>query len=134
MPHGTGIRAPLAGIVVRVDKDVGEAAEEYRPLVRLVVLDVLHVIAHVPHDVAARLQPGASARLIVDDRPGARHACRVLMVDPVIDAASGTCRVKLELPNPKHQVAAGSRATVHFDLPGAAAGSAKAQDPAERRP
>lgn len=109
------VRAPLDGVVTRRLRDVGEAAEEFQPLLQLVVLDVLHVMAHVPHALAATLEPGDTAHLVLDDQPDRRYPCRVLMVDPVIDAASDTRRVKLELPNPKHQVAAGSRATVVFD-------------------
>lgn len=114
------IRAPMAAVVKTRVRDPGEAAQEFEPLLELVVLDPLHVIAHVPHDLAARLEPGARARLVVDAQPDRRHPCRVLVVDPVIDAASGTCRVKLELPNPKRQVAAGARAAVVFDLPATA--------------
>jgi len=119
------IRAPLAAIVTSRIQDVGEAAEEYRPVLKLVVLDTLDVIAHVPSQAALRLRPGMAAQLVVDNLPDVRHACRVAMVDPVVDAASDTCRTKLELPNPDHKVAAGSRCTVYFDLTAAPKAPAK---------
>ena len=128
------LRAPLAGIVVRRLRDVGEAAEEDRPLIRLVALDVLHVIAYVPPDVAARLRPGQAATLALDGPPARRHRCTILMVDPVVDPASATCRVKLELRNAQRQVLAGSRGTVHFALPSPRTRPAAASADAERRP
>lgn len=127
------IRAPLAAIVTRRIQDVGEAAEEYRPVMQLVVLDILHVIAHVPARAALKLRPGMPAELVVDDQPNARHACRVAVVDPVVDAASGTCRAKLELRNPDHKVAAGSRCTVYFDLTATPKAPVKAPGNAERK-
>lgn len=128
------IRAPMAGIITRRIQDMGEAAEEFQPLVQLVVLDVLHVMAHVPQDVAAALKPGDAAEVVLDGKPDVRHPCRVLVIDPVIDAASETVRVKLELPNPKYQVAAGARATVIFPQGQADAGPKAAPTGAERRP
>lgn len=127
------LRAPLAGIVVRRLRDVGEAAKEDQPLLRLVVLDVLHVIAYVPPDVAARLRPGQAATLELDGPPASRHRCVVLMVDPVADPASSTCRVKLELRNAKRQVLAGSRGTVQFTLPPPQGRTGKSPADAERR-
>ena len=36
------------------------------------------------------------------------------VVDPVIDAASDTFRVRLLLPNPRNAIPAGVRCSVHF--------------------
>jgi len=128
------IRAPLAGIVLRRLEDVGEAALEDRPVLRLVVLDVLHVIAYVPYPLASKLKVGMAARVALDDQPEARLPCRVLMVDPMVDAASDTCRVKLELANPDHKVAAGSRATVLFDTGPSPTAAVAPPVPEQRRP
>ena len=40
--------------------------------------------------------------------------CEVLVVDPVVDAASGSLRVRLGLPNPDHAIPAGLRCRVRF--------------------
>jgi RND family efflux transporter MFP subunit len=110
------IRAPMAGIVLRRLRDVGEAAEEYEPVLRLVVLDVLHVVAYVAPELAARLRPGGAARLALDTAPDRKLPCAILMVDPLVDAASGTCRVQLELANRDGSVIAGSKGTLDFGL------------------
>ena len=78
--------------------------------------------------------PGAAAEWTPDGTPGVRTLCVLLVIDPVIDAASETVRVKRELPNPKHGVAAGARATVTFPQGRADPGPTPAPDRAERRP
>ena len=42
------------------------------------------------------------------------HTARVKVVDPVIDAASGTFGVRLELPNPNYRLPAGLKCKVRF--------------------
>ena len=39
------------------------------------------------------------------------------MVDAIIDAASGTFGMQLELPNPGHRIPAGVTCAVNFGLP-----------------
>jgi multidrug efflux pump subunit AcrA (membrane-fusion protein) len=46
------------------------------------------------------------------------YSARITVIDRVIDAASGTFRIRLELPNPKNEIPAGLRCKVKF--PGAA--------------
>jgi HlyD family secretion protein len=110
------IRAPLAGVIVRRLQDVGESAEMQKPLMRLVVLDVLHAVVYVPPALGTRLKPGDVAQVELEGQPGTLRPCKVAMVDPLVDAGSSTVRVKLELPNADGKVIAGSRASVRFDL------------------
>jgi len=116
------VRAPLAGVIMRRLLDVGESAEMQKPLMRLVVLDLLHAVVYVSPAVGARLQPGDTAHVAVEGHAGPPRPCKVVMVDPLVDAGSSTVRVKLELPNPDGTLIAGSRVTVTFQLdPSAAA-------------
>ncbi len=39
---------------------------------------------------------------------------RVVVVDPVVDAASGTVGIRLELPNPNYRLPAGLKCKVQF--------------------
>ena len=119
------VRAPMAGIVLRRLQDVGEIAEVTKPVVRLVVLDVVHIMAYVPLDVATKLRPGMVAKAKFDEQPDALHECRLIMVDPVADAASMTTRIKLELANPEGKLPAGHRVTVYLDLGAAPASGGK---------
>jgi multidrug efflux pump subunit AcrA (membrane-fusion protein) len=40
----------------------------------------------------------------------------VTVVDPVVDAASGTIGIRLELPNPGHRLPAGTKCEVRFPI------------------
>ena len=108
------VRSPVTGVLFRELAHVGEATLEEKPLFRLVVLDVLHVVAYVSPEAAARLRVDQPAQLELAGAPGPRHACKIIMVDPVIEAGSTTCRVKLALPNSEHKTQAGARGTVYF--------------------
>jgi multidrug efflux pump subunit AcrA (membrane-fusion protein) len=46
--------------------------------------------------------------------PGSYKA-KVVVVDKVIDAASGTLGVRLQLPNPDNKIPAGIKCTVEFE-------------------
>lgn len=110
------VRAPLAGVIMRRLLDVGESAEMQKPLMRLVVLDLLHAVVYVSPAIGARLKPGDTAHVELEGHAGAPQPAKVVMVDPLVDAGSSTVRVKLELPNPEGKLIAGSRVNVTFQL------------------
>jgi len=110
------VRAPLAGVIVRRLLDLGESAEMQKPLMRLAVLDVLHAVVYVAPAIGRRLKPGDIAQVAVEGEAGPPRNCKIVMVDPMVDAGSSTVRVKLELPNADGKVIAGSRAKVTFTL------------------
>ncbi len=120
------IRAPFAGVIVRRLQDVGESAEMQKPLMRLVVLDVLHTVVYVSPTIGMRLKPGDTAQVEIEGEAGPPRACKVAMVDPMVDAGSSTVRVKIETPNADRKVIAGSRAKVRFELRPAVAAPGKA--------
>jgi len=114
------IRAPIDGVVVDRFVGPGEFVEQ-RPLVRLAAIDPLRVDVLVPAAAFGRVQPGQAARVmpeLFDSRP---QQAVVSTVDRVIDAASNTFRVRLELPNPGGALPAGLRCKVDLGLPGAQA-------------
>jgi hypothetical protein len=45
---------------------------------------------------------------------GSRYKATVKVIDRVLDAASGTFGVRLELPNPQHRIPAGVRCRADF--------------------
>jgi hypothetical protein len=51
---------------------------------------------------------------VLDGAPETAHECSVLVIDRVIEAASNTIRVKLELDNRDGKVAAGSKGNITF--------------------
>lgn len=105
------IRAPADGIVTRIHKDAGESVERLETVAELVQLDPLEVVLNLPAATRGRYAAGQPARVLSDDQAAA-HAATVTMVDPVIDYASGTYRVKLSVPNGDGKLQAGVPVTV----------------------
>jgi multidrug efflux pump subunit AcrA (membrane-fusion protein) len=67
--------------------------------------------------VLARLHSGverATADVSPENPVGQVYKVKVTIVDRVIDAASGTFGVRLELPNPKYRLPAGLKCKVSF--------------------
>jgi multidrug efflux pump subunit AcrA (membrane-fusion protein) len=74
----------------------------------------------VPAAMVGKIAPGQPAR-VVAAVGGSRFSAKVAMVDRVIDAASGTFVVRLDLPNPQLKVPVGSMCTAEFGAAAVAA-------------
>ena len=112
----TVIRAPDDGEVFRLAVREGEAAEPLHPVFSMVTVDPLDVIAYVPIDTVGHIRVGTTASLKLEGIAPAPLQCTVKVVDRVSDPASGTYRVKLSVPNPDRQIAAGARGNLTFVL------------------
>jgi RND family efflux transporter MFP subunit len=111
------VRSPINGVVVERSMNPGELADNRdarRPILKLANVGVLHVEALLPLDAHRQVRKGQSAIVIPENPIGGRHPATVKVVDPVIDAASGTFGVRLELPNPGQAIPAGVKCRVVF--------------------
>lgn len=93
----TEIRAPFSGLIVERYVKFAETVASNQPLFRLSDFEPLLCPIQVPERELARLQPEQQAYLTVEAWPEERFAARVLRVSPVVDAATGTIRVTLEV-------------------------------------
>ena len=110
------ISAPFSGVVVERYLSPGELvyrANEGR-ILRVAQTDPLRVEVIAPASIGESVRVGQSAKVVLESNAGERFDATVTIVDPVIDAASGTLGVRLELPNPEHRITAGSRCRVIF--------------------
>ena len=110
------IRSPVTGVVVEVMRKPGEfgAISFKDPIMRLAEIDPLHVEAVLPGSMYGKVHRGQKAIVTPEAPIGGRYQTTVMIVDPVIDAASGTLGVRLELPNRKRAIPAGVRCRVEF--------------------
>lgn len=113
------IRSPITGVVVEVMRKPGEfgAITFKDPIMKLAEIDPLHVEAILPSAMYGKLHRGQRALVMPEAPIGGQYETKVEIVDPVIDAASGTLGVRLLLPNKKGTIPAGVRCRVQF-LPG----------------
>lgn len=105
------IRSPVDGVVTRIYKDPGEAAERLEKVAEVVQLAPLEIVLNVPVATRGRYQADRPARVRLADA-AEWHAATVTAVDPVVDFASNTYRVKVRLPNEGGKLQAGLRVTV----------------------
>ncbi|MBX3653157.1 MAG: efflux RND transporter periplasmic adaptor subunit [Ramlibacter sp.] len=102
------IRSPSNGVVADRYLSVGERVEE-KAVFRIAVVDPLRVEVVLPAPLYGQLRTGMSLN-VTPELPGAApRAARVVLVDRLIDGASNTFRVRLELPNANLALPAGLR-------------------------
>jgi RND family efflux transporter MFP subunit len=109
------IKSPLAGAVVERLISPGDYRNNLDPkMFKLAQIHPLRVVVFVPVSMFGGIAVGMRAEVIPEaplDRP---RVAEVTVVDRVMDAASGTFAVRLELPNPKYQLPAGLKCRIRF--------------------
>jgi len=107
------ITSPVDGVVVERFLSPGESVEE-KPILRIAQVDPLRVEVIVPVAHINDIVVGQQAVVAPEDPINDQYQATVTIVDRVADAASGTFRVRLTVPNPNFEIPAGLRCTVQF--------------------
>ena len=107
------IRSPFSGVVVDVLVAPGESIEN-RPLFKIASIDPLNVEIIAPVSLFGKVKKGAKAIVKPEEPIGGKHTAKVVIVDRVLDAASGTFGIRLQLANRKYKLPAGLRCSVDF--------------------
>lgn len=93
------IEAPMAGVVLRRDGEIGEIAEAGQTLFRVGVPKPLQVVAEVNEEDIPRVAVGQTALFRTDAFPDRRLEGKVSEITPMGDVAAKTFRVKMALPD-----------------------------------
>jgi RND family efflux transporter MFP subunit len=93
----TEIKAPFAGLVISRYIDLAEQANPGTQLFRISDFTPLLCPIQVPERDLPKLRLGQRAYLTFEAWPGERFAADVLRIRPVVDAATGTVRVTLDV-------------------------------------
>ncbi len=107
------IRSPISGVVVERLKSPGEYVEDH-PILKIAQIDPLKVEVILPVSLFGSIRPGMTAEVLPEIDENRPYPATVTLVDRVVDAASGTFGVRLELPNSEHQLPGGLRCKVRF--------------------
>jgi RND family efflux transporter MFP subunit len=107
------ITSPIDGVVVNVLLDAGESVEEHS-IMTIAEVDPLNVEVILPEDMYGLINVGTQGEVSPLIRGGEKQVSGVVVVDKVIDAASNTFGVRLELENPEHAIPGGIRCDIHF--------------------
>jgi RND family efflux transporter MFP subunit len=109
------IVSPLTGVVIDRLVDPGEFVGQ-ATLLSIAQLDPLYVEVVAPASLYGSIRVGDSATVLPGEPAGGSYAAEVTVVDKVLDAASNTFRIRLELPNPGNRLPAGLRARVRLPV------------------
>ena len=107
------IRSPLNGVVVERFLHPGEYVED-QPILKLAQIHPLNVEIILPVEMLGSVKAGMGATVKPEAPVSGFYTAKVKIVDKVVDAASGTFGVRLELPNPRYQLPPGLKCKVVF--------------------
>jgi RND family efflux transporter MFP subunit len=107
------IRSPITGVVVDRLLSPGELARQ-TPVMKLAQVDPLRVEVYAPLSLLGKLKTGMRADVRPEGKGQPVYQAKIMVVNKVVDSASGTFGVRLEMPNPNNAIAAGLACTVEF--------------------
>jgi RND family efflux transporter MFP subunit len=109
------IRSTISGVVVERYMSPGEYVEN-RPILKIAQIDPLNVEVILSVEQLGMIREGMTATVFPQEPVGGSYEAKVTVVDRVVDAASGTYGVRLELPNPHYRINAGIKCNVAFPV------------------
>lgn len=107
------IVSPIDGVVVERRLAPGEFTRTDKSVVlRLAQIDPLNVEVVAPSSLFKSVRVGMSGRVSLAPFLPGTYQAKVVVVDKVIDAASGTLGIRLQMPNPDNKIPAGIKCSV----------------------
>ena len=106
------VHASVDGVVIERKLSAGEYVYEQTPIMTIAQIDPLNVELVLPAERYGSIHIGDRAQVRPAQPVGGSFPAQVVVVDPVIDAASNTFGVRLLLPNPETRIPAGIRCGV----------------------
>jgi RND family efflux transporter MFP subunit len=111
------IRSPFDGVVVDQLLYPGEVVEpsgQKKSILKLAQLDPLRVHVILPMMSFGKFKPGMAVDVNPESPVNGHYVGRIRIIDRLVDAASGTFGMFLEIANPKLEVPAGVKCRVEF--------------------
>lgn len=104
------LKAPISGLVTRLDTRLGDPVEPDKALLEITDLSEVYAVARVPEHEAGRMKPGTRAHITVSALPKMQLEGELLRFGTAADKQSGTIDAIFRLPNPERQLRADMRA------------------------
>jgi len=109
-----GIYAPSSGVLTELGVREGGQLMPGASLMQISDLSQVWLIAEVPERDAARLKPGIAAEVQLQSLPGEVFKGKVGYLYPMLNDASRTLQVRIELPNKGNRLRPGMYANIAF--------------------
>ena len=113
----TVIVSPVNGFVARRAADPGAFVGQNAPVVDVVDIGRVRLVANIVEKDLNQVQAGDNTRVEVDAFPGEVFTGRIARVAPILDPATRTASIEVEIPNPGFRLKPGmyARVTVTTD-------------------
>ena len=109
------LRAPISGILIKKNIDVGELSNRSQPVCRIINKDALIIELFIDKSLFNKVKKGDVYRTVFPELEDKVVTSEVVFVDSVIDAKSGFLRVKTIIDNTSANIQPGLRAKVFLD-------------------
>ncbi len=93
------IVAPRGGTVLKREITVGQVVQPADPAFTIADLSTVWITASVPEEEAAGLKPGMEVHVVIPALPQKQIDGRLSYVAPIVDPATRTVEVRMDLPN-----------------------------------
>ncbi|NND72186.1 MAG: efflux RND transporter periplasmic adaptor subunit [Rhodothermales bacterium] len=93
----TTVRAPISGVISMRHIKVGNMVQTNQETFNITDFSPLLAVLHVPERELNKLKVGQEATLTVDAMPGESFTGRIKRISPVVDRATGTFKVTVEI-------------------------------------
>jgi cobalt-zinc-cadmium efflux system membrane fusion protein len=114
----TVVRAPFAGVVTATNVSPGEAVDTAQELITVADLSTVWVLGDVYQRDIGSVRTNQPAHVSVETYPGDSFTGRVTHVSDVLDPASRTAKVRVEVPNRDGRLKPGMFVTVQLPAAG----------------
>lgn len=108
----TSITSPVDGYVGRRYLDPGAFVSTNQPVVQVVDISLVRLVVNLVERDLRRVGVGARGVVDVDAYPGERFEGRIARIAPVLDPATRTAEMEIEIPNPSKRLKPGMYARV----------------------
>jgi membrane fusion protein, multidrug efflux system len=114
----TSVTSPVNGFIAKRHVDTGAWVSQNAPLVSVVDISSLRLVANVVEKDLRVVGVGDRAVVEVDAYPGEKFNGRIARVSPVLDPATRTASMEVEVPNPQYRLKPGMYANVNLEIEG----------------
>jgi multidrug efflux pump subunit AcrA (membrane-fusion protein) len=108
------VRAPIAGTIISLPAQVGMTISQAVPVARIAGGNALEIRLYVAERFISKIALGQPCRISLDAWPGEYFRGSVTEISPVVDAASRTMEVRVNVDNPGSKLKAGMFAKVRI--------------------
>lgn len=103
----TNVPAPITGVITAREANVGLNVDQATRLFTVVDLSTVWVVAEVYEKDFARVRVGSAATITTTAYPGLALRGRVSYIDPQVSPETRTAKLRVEVPNARHELRLG---------------------------